>query len=163
LLISLIDYISDARPQGCTDLQSPVTCLAHRYCVRYSVQFDYLFIAWQCGRGLTWKGRIFLVMRSYATASQSRTTLLQPSFNSLGTSAAKSGYLDVLFSLFRLHHTRKKHWALCTCVPLRDCAEYKTRAWAHQLPSWGTWMCCSHCFGCTTSERSVGYCALECL
>ena len=27
-------------------------------------QFDYLCIAWHCGRTLTWKGRIFLVMRS---------------------------------------------------------------------------------------------------
>ena len=31
---SLIDWISDTRPQGCTDLQSPVKCLDHRYCVR---------------------------------------------------------------------------------------------------------------------------------
>ena len=59
------------------------------------------------GRGgglVTWKGRIFLVTRSYATASQSRTTLEQPSLSSLGTSAARSGYLDVLFSLLRLQH-----------------------------------------------------------
>ncbi len=35
---SLIDWISDTRPQGCTDLQSPVKCLDHRYCGRYSMQ-----------------------------------------------------------------------------------------------------------------------------
>ncbi len=28
--VSLIDWISDTRPQGCTDLQSPVKCLDHR-------------------------------------------------------------------------------------------------------------------------------------
>ena len=33
---------------------------------------------------------------------------------SLGTSAAKLGYLDVLFSLFRLYHIRKKRWVLRT-------------------------------------------------
>ena len=28
--VSLIDWISDTCPQGCTDLQSPVKCLDHR-------------------------------------------------------------------------------------------------------------------------------------
>ena len=41
-------------------------------------------------------------------------TLCRIEDKSLGTSAAKSGYLDVLFSLFRLYHTRKKRWALRT-------------------------------------------------
>ena len=55
---------------------------------------------------LTWKGRILPVARSKATASQSSTIDLTPSRNRLGMIAAMSGYLPVLFSLFRLQpHT----------------------------------------------------------
>ena len=36
--IPLIGWISDTRPQGCTDLQSPVKCLDHKYCDGYSMQ-----------------------------------------------------------------------------------------------------------------------------
>lgn len=56
---------------------------------------------------LTWKGRILPVARSKATASQSSTMELTPSFTRLGTIAAMSGYLPVLFSLFRLHPTTR--------------------------------------------------------
>ena len=52
---------------------------------------------------LTWKGRIFLATRSYATASQSRTTDSTPGRSRRGRSATMSGYLSVLFSLLRLY------------------------------------------------------------
>jgi len=34
---SLIDWTSDTRPQGCTDLQNPVKCLDHKYRDGYSI------------------------------------------------------------------------------------------------------------------------------
>ncbi len=36
--VPLIDWISDTCPQGCIDLHSPVKCLDHRCCGRYSMQ-----------------------------------------------------------------------------------------------------------------------------
>ena len=53
----------------------------------------------------TWKGRIFPVSLSNATASQSSTTDLVPGLTRPGTDAAMSGYFTVLFSLLRLHCT----------------------------------------------------------
>ncbi len=41
--VSLIDWISDTRPQGCTDLQSLVKCLDHRYCGRYMSPVCHVF------------------------------------------------------------------------------------------------------------------------
>ena len=35
---SLMCWIADTRPQGCTSLQSVVECLDHSYCGRYSMQ-----------------------------------------------------------------------------------------------------------------------------
>ena len=36
--VSLIHRISDTRPQGCTDLHSPVKCLDHKYFEGYIMQ-----------------------------------------------------------------------------------------------------------------------------
>ena len=36
--VSLIDCISDTRPQGRTVLHSPVKCLEHKYCEGYIMQ-----------------------------------------------------------------------------------------------------------------------------
>ncbi len=61
---------------------------------------------WGSSRHVTWKGRIFPVSLSKATASQSSTTDLTPGLTRPGTDAAMSGYFTVLFSLLRLHHTQ---------------------------------------------------------
>ena len=108
------------------------------------MQFAYLFIAWQCGRKLTWN-----IGNVSDTVCNLITCLL------LGSVAEGWPGREVSF-WWCGRRPQPRSLGLHSCSP-------SSTAWAHQLPSQDTWMCCSHCFGCTTSERSIGYCALECL
>ena len=93
----------------------------------------------------TWKGRIWEFSTSHATASASMIQDWTPSFSTRGILAMMSGYLDVLFSWFRLYTSTRSPfstwiWKIGT-VQISKSGQYILRVhknWFHHTSVWWT-------------------------